>query len=598
MSLNERIERMNKINMALAIENDQIDIAAFPERRNQVMTFTPVDEELIREYDEEHNPMSGKTILPVNEPDFVAMPEEVRPFTNQQLIDLQRKKTKYSRMIRAMNINLKQKNKILDTLKERINEGKMTMVEGEKRIKKVRKEIPDLIEQINFMRTQLNILEQQETRRDQAVKEYDRLSTIAKQKNKEEADFYVKELALLNKGKFNTERMPNETDQEYFERYRTIAHQVEPEFRIERQKEANTAKFRMKLKELIRKNSLIENVANSLNIEQKTNILKTWAEFKRKFEKKFGIFNTNVTENDVLSFVNDLYMPKEGTEDYFEYISKPLKTFERIQTPPKSGDEAISNLTNALDLPVEWDDVERQILKEYEMMKEMTKEKKKEMTKENKQTQFEMPKRKPEMIKLLSEWGIEIPKNAKVQTLKDLIEKHQSTEGGVEESKGGKGVSGFGVQVKIWDKFVRFGNVSINPNELFYKNRLVVRDHAQRPINGFPVANVSERLVNILMNLLDGKHPSTSQLHSLDSFEAELYDRLIYKANLHKHTSTRHTNTENINHLKDRLKLVSGEIKIGNDNPMARRELKKILFSLKDHNAITIPQINNYMKSL
>jgi hypothetical protein len=59
--------------------------------------------------------------------------------------------------------------------------------------------------------------------------------------------------------------------------------------------------------------------------------------------------------------------------------------------------------------------------------------------------------------------------------------------------------------------------------------------------------------------------PTKQDLDSLKKSERELFDLLLYVSGLSKKFTTK--KDDNINELKERLKLVEAEIRAGNDNP-------------------------------
>ena len=70
----------------------------------------------------------------------------------------------------------------------------------------------------------------------------------------------------------------------------------------------------------------------------------------------------------------------------------------------------------------------------------------------------------------------------------------------------------------------------------------------------------------------------------------------LYVSGLSKKFTTK--KDDNINELKERLKLVEAEIRAGNDNPIARQELKGIVHKLQLYNCISMNGAKNYLKQL
>jgi hypothetical protein len=68
--------------------------------------------------------------------------------------------------------------------------------------------------------------------------------------------------------------------------------------------------------------------------------------------------------------------------------------------------------------------------------------------------------------------------------------------------------------------------------------------------------------------------------------------RLLTESQL---ASSTPTSNETVENLKHRLKLIEGEISIGNDNPELLKELYVVLHSLKNFKVITDKQLKEYI---
>jgi hypothetical protein len=153
---------------------------------------------------------------------------------------------------------------------------------------------------------------------------------------------------------------------------------------------------------------------------------------------------------------------------------------------------------------------------------------------------------------------------------------------------------GMGIPAENIPQYINFGNVILLLQKLYYHNQLSVKNRQLKSVAGFRTTRVSEVFVKLIMNMIKGLQPSHSDITSLSSAERQLYDRLIQVANLNK--AVAHQGDKTISDLKHRLKMIEGEISIGNNNPMLKKELYSVLHSLKNFKVITQSQINNYMK--
>jgi len=76
--------------------------------------------------------------------------------------------------------------------------------------------------------------------------------------------------------------------------------------------------------------------------------------------------------------------------------------------------------------------------------------------------------------------------------------------------------------------------------------------------------------------------------------EKNLLNSIIYQAGIHKQINV-NTN-ESLKRLKEKHKIIEGEILAGNNNPELVKELKQVLLKIHHFGAISIPAIQKYIK--
>jgi septum formation topological specificity factor MinE len=113
-------------------------------------------------------------------------------------------------------------------------------------------------------------------------------------------------------------------------------------------------------------------------------------------------------------------------------------------------------------------------------------------------------------------------------------------------------------------------------------------------VEHFPNVKVSDNLADVIINMCKNIPPTKQTLESLKTSEREIFDLLLYVSGLNKKLSTKKEN--NVNELKERLKLVEAEIRAGNNNPVAKKELKGIVQKLQLYNCISMNNAKNYLK--
>jgi hypothetical protein len=168
---------------------------------------------------------------------------------------------------------------------------------------------------------------------------------------------------------------------------------------------------------------------------------------------------------------------------------------------------------------------------------------------------------------------------------------------GTEEYRGRSKVEeipryGMGLPEQLPD-YAQFGKCLILVKKLFYDNILSLVSEKKKQFKGFKTVKVSERFVELIMQMLKGYKPTSKDLKTLDAKEREIYDELIHLSGLHK--SVEHTGEKTIEELKNRLLLIEGEIGVGNDNPELLKELYSTVSLLVHFKKITPKEAKSYL---
>jgi len=153
-----------------------------------------------------------------------------------------------------------------------------------------------------------------------------------------------------------------------------------------------------------------------------------------------------------------------------------------------------------------------------------------------------------------------------------------------------------GVGVKNYPKTVKFGKVTISLDDLYYKNMLKIRLPNKRSIIGFPNKRISDIFVSIIMKLIEGNPITKTDLDFLKPAEKTMYDKLLVVSGLHKTVSN--TFEETIEEMKQRLRLIEGQLKAGNDNTSILKEAHSILHGMSACGLISGNAASRYYKEL
>ena len=153
---------------------------------------------------------------------------------------------------------------------------------------------------------------------------------------------------------------------------------------------------------------------------------------------------------------------------------------------------------------------------------------------------------------------------------------------------------GAGIKDQELPEYAFFGDIVIMLSKLYYNNVLSVRMKSGRLIDGFKNAKVSNFFVDIIMDMYADKNVS-NLIKDLNVDEKNLMNSLLFQAKLHKKYIS-NTN-ETLSQLKEKHKVIEGEILAGNNNPELLKELKDVLMKLYHLKAISIPAIKKYLKN-
>jgi hypothetical protein len=145
------------------------------------------------------------------------------------------------------------------------------------------------------------------------------------------------------------------------------------------------------------------------------------------------------------------------------------------------------------------------------------------------------------------------------------------------------------------DKKVKFGDIVIMPNKLFYDNILSISRPDGVKMNGFKNRHVSDDFVVCVIKMLENRNDYQKELNNLSSTEKVLLDNLLKIANLHKKVITGSGN-ESIKKLKNDLQILEGEIQAGNNNESLKKKLHDILHKLAYFKVISLSQANKHYK--
>ena len=621
-TLQDRISALAKLDAELMLQNDRIGKASQPQE-NKVLTFKPVDEELLKEYNEqfpkgfEYIDATGtkkyrKFMIPQDAPtldnpvlqhvmsdvDYQNMLHDEQQLTTEILQieqDLIKLGKQYEHIKQKPLTKSYTKSKMRAELKKNNDDQRNIMIELKKR--------QHIVHQIHNEKA------------NQAQIKQDNELEIAttKKNNQEKIQQYKDELNILNKNSFTTEQLPSETEEQYYQRLRLNAETTEPDEDLENAKLLTLKKIKQNMKEIIRSDVKIEQICNEFDpfnqVDNKLQLLKRWPKFKTEYEKIYGLNNSSVTADDIIEFMK-LFIKTDG-----EIENTKIKELLNAQLQEHQKHSFLSN--------EQLKELQHQNILSNEQLQELKKntklsssmiippppptlhkqpaEIKQDIKKEllMKYPTFDLLNKRLEEMKLDPTYGSQF-NNISITTGKrkkspnelalniaTLLYKYETVE------KIPKSQIGFGIKTDNIPETIHFGKVLILLHKLYYNNILSVKYHNKINIPGFKNVKVSDKFVKIIMNTLSEKKTTTTDINSLSTYEKQIYDRLIYLANLNRKLPNNKDKT--ISELKHRLKLIEGEIESGNNSELLIKELYEITYSLKDFGILSKKNMLSYL---
>lgn len=437
--------------------------------------------------------------------------------------------------------------------------------------------------------------------------------------NKENLLRYREQLKLLNTGRMNFfEREPNESEADFLTRMKNIeTERYDTNLHQEKAKLEQVVRLKLNLKNIIRRDEIIENIIKSFTGDQIFLINKNFAGIQQHFIDSFGYDNPNLTTSDfvdeIVNILDKILNPPTAYEIQSETITTaPARNIQPITIKDASGADVPTDFEGGNDdnntYYINNTTTNKHI---YFKIGQKNKNVVFYSTTLNSKNSFmavreRAPPREETINYLLFEYlGLDKKVLDKVfkghQTINGLYDVFQNDYGlqPITDIKTVKlqsrKVFGWGIshpdeEIPV---FAKFGNLIIYLNKLFYKNMLILKTKTGHTIDGMKNTKVSDTFVEIIMKMYRDENVDNLIKH-LKSNETNLYNSILYMAGLHKKFPSNHNET--LEELKERFKVCEGEILSGNNNPEVMKELKEILLKLHHLNAISIHAIKKYLK--
>lgn len=503
------------------------------------------------------------------------------------------------RNLRSPNPNAERQRLQVEAEKERMLDKKERI---DRQIASLTEEIKDITDLYNNLTSEYQKIDSYKSMNEAEIAKV-KQTNISRVKN------YQDTLNLMNRGAFIQEQMPNESEEDYVTRLQSNAEEeYVDETKFEAEMDINR-RFKQSLKSLVRDDIIIEQVSNSIGIDEegiliKTEILKRLPLFKKKFIELYGINNKQVEVYDIKNFINAFISSLKGDNSLLKYVGAAAD-FKETLAQAEQDEEKVFKIVNP-------ENSKKLYLRVAEFINDKGEEtlaplysftgKRETYTVLDDETYRDITNQTG-----ITKAFIRAKLGIKGRTL--LVIGLQSKIDSTFEDEEEFGIAkiptntfneegeiyqiGWGVKSENIPEMVDFGKIKIGLNQLFYKNILSVRHGNLGRIAGFPNVKVSDDMVAIIMKLAKGKTVLKQEIDALKKTEQMLYDSLLNFANLHK--SIPNNKDKTIIAMKDRLDLIGGSIDAGNDNKMLVKEAYNIVKALKNFGVITNKEATKYL---
>jgi hypothetical protein len=606
----------------------------------------PVSQQMIDEFKQQFNKKSGDKafLFPELKPNLIDLTDELKklnqPLTEYDIYDINDEIDEKLKIYKLLTETMiPQHNRIIGENKNEINVlyGKMENATKPRDIKNLKYKQTKLENEIiklegfiirdkgdvENLQSDINQLQLILNENDELINNYKNLEFTVSEKNKKILSDYSDNIRILNEGKINISQDPDETEEEYLIRLADIAEQEYDDSELlEKAYLSNIIEFKQNMKNILSTEWKIENILNSLDRDEVFLLNKTFKSFEREILKTIGKNNKNIEIGDYVQLIKN--HTKTGDIEKIDaktIIARPFETNDESiyeEEPVEASSVSIPKYTF---LGEEDDDIVYELSSDRETLSMLNKLNNRSVYlsfgyqnqvfyklpyggltafKGNKNTRT-FKEKFDSIFKVYLEMNDEQLKREFGETYEKITEqklaaklKTQRLQYPNDEMFEGEGIKKLKENLPT---FLQFGKVIILLDKLYYKNMLSIKDKNKKNIQGLPNKKVSDKFVDIIMRMIkDDKPAGSGDIYELDDKEQELFTILMYKSGFYKETTT--NNKKIIQKLKDRLQLVEGTIKAGNNNEDNFKELYQIIFKMTNLGVISLSNGRSYYKQI
>lgn len=633
----EYLQDLERKDLEYKLINDLTSLSHVKGIKQEKSKITAPTQKMIDEFEEEHaiynQSEGGKPLLNVNipppeldvyEPEQITGDAIINPADKEEaIIEQQRLRL----LIQPLNENLQYIQNERVAIDEQYNIGNISEQNRENRIIYYDRLENQVLDQIDRINEAILGIEEGLTQSQQVQQINEQRFNEVQKSNKKKLTDYTSTIKDLNREVYFPTQGISESDESYLERLEALKNVVQPDLMAIQAKSKIIKDFNEKMQEIIKNKGIINSVGflidNGENTDNRANLLQIFPLFKKRFTEIYGENNKKIDASTIADFILDMLENidkyKTGNAQLTDeqeaekmikignIVSSKLQGQQAVQAR-ELNDIGIENIEyevdeNIIEIPtyhINNNGVDCYFIlykantRTYRLMYAFVAEKGAYINSYKKEKEMidSIVNRldiRPDEVDYLKEIISEIPKKLKGKTV----------EGNAFYQKGKKAdtanIKGWGVhRAEEIPKTATFGRFIIYPYKLFYDNLLIIRHPSGINIKNMNNVHVSDKFVDIMMELLKGKM-ETKEIQHLNAPEKELMSIIIRMSDLHKKVPLQHNAKQK---LKEELDLIVGEIEAGNNNKQLYDKTIHILDKLIKLKGITKKEGENFLNSL
>ena len=454
------------------------------------------------------------------------------------------------------------------------------------------------------------------------IKENEIIERDTEQENKQQLKAYQDTFNIMNKNRYQVTQDPNETDTDFIKRIDSLEKMAfDPTIFKDRAATEGNSKFMKNLKDITRDEVKISEIVKSFSLPEEVFLINNnWPIISNRLKSVFGVNNPAISTSEYKSEIEKtldtvqtgkttnitVVAPVPGTSTSTSATSPigvTLKNLDHVDGTTSDFVIGIENnslfIKNTAENKAIYVKIATKSGVKYILFSNST-------SAENSFRAFKFAGNDSFSFKtMLNTLKLDekLNKDIKValfgtnKVKEDLYDFLQTTYKLTSEVakpfvESNKVVMGYGLKPESIPDICHFGKNIILLKKLYYNNILSVKNKKMHAIEYFTNVKVSDNFVDVILQMCKNSKPNTNDL---TQDEKQLLDTLLHVCGI-KSSANSSKKDDVVHELKNKFKLVEGQLRAGNNNPLVIKELKDILKKLTLYNAVSLKNSKEYLK--